>query len=148
MAKTQTSPATALTLQRTFPAPRERVFRAWSDPKELALWFSPTPDHKPVVAEMDFRIGGKYRLEVHHKGGNIHRLHGTYKEIVPPEKIAFTWSWGEAPDANISVVTVEFRDLGNSTEITLTHEGLPSVEERDKHFQGWSGVLEQFGIYV
>jgi uncharacterized protein YndB with AHSA1/START domain len=148
MAKTQTSPETSLRLQRTFPAPRERVFRAWSDPKELAMWFAPSPDHKPVLAEMDFRVGGKYRLEVHHKGGNIHRLHGTYREIVPPEKIAFTWSWSEAPDANVSVVTVEFRDLGKSTEITLTHEGLPSIEERDKHNQGWTGVFEQFAKYV
>ena len=53
MAKTQTSPETSLKLQRTFPAPRERVFRAWSDPKELAMWFAPSPDHKPVLAEMD-----------------------------------------------------------------------------------------------
>ena len=148
MAKTQTSPETSLKLQRTFPAPRERVFRAWSDPKELGMWFAPSPDHKPVVAEMEFRVGGKYRLEVHHKGGNIHRLHGVYREIIPPEKIVFTWSWAEGPDANVSVVTVEFRDLGNSTEITLTHEGLPSVEERGKHNQGWTGVLEQFAKYI
>jgi uncharacterized protein YndB with AHSA1/START domain len=148
MAKTQTSPETSLKLQRTFPAPHERVSRAWSDPKELALWFAPSPDHKTVIAEMDFKVGGKYRLEVHHKGGNIHRLHGTYREIVPPEKIAFTWSWSEEPDANVSVVTVDFHDLGKSTEVMLTHEGLPSVEEREKHTHGWTGVFEQFAKYV
>ena len=97
---------------------------------------------------LDFKVGGKYRLEVHHKGGNIHRLSGTYQEIKPPEKLVFTWSWGPDPDAHQSIVTVEFRDLGPSTEITLTHVQLPSVEERDKHSHGWSGVFEQFAKYL
>ena len=68
MAKTQTSPTTALTLKRTFAAPRERVFRAWTDPKELARWFAPSPDHSSVVPEFEFKVGGKYRLEVRHQG--------------------------------------------------------------------------------
>jgi len=148
MAETQTSPTTTLTLTRTFAAPRERVFRAWTDPKEMALWFAPSPDHSMVIAEYDFQVGGKYRFEVQHKSGNGRRIFGTYREIIPPEKLVFTWSWGEDAGAHVSVVTIEFRDLGKSTEITLTHEGLPSVEERDSHNQGWSGVFDQFANYL
>jgi uncharacterized protein YndB with AHSA1/START domain len=148
MAKTQTSPSTALTITRTFAAPRERVFRAWTDPKELARWFAPSPDHKTVVSEFDFKVGGNYRFEVHHKGGNIHRISGTYRDITPPEKVVFTWGWGQDPVESESIVTIEFHDLGPSTEITLTHVQLPSVEERDKHSHGWNGVFEQLAKYL
>jgi uncharacterized protein YndB with AHSA1/START domain len=146
MAKEKAAPSTTLTLKRTFAAPRERVFRAWTDPNELARWFAPTPDHSTIVPEFDLRVGGKYRLEVHHKGGNIHRMTGTYLEIKPPEKVVFSWIC--EPNVPNSIVTVEFRDLGPSTEITLTHEQLPSVEERDKHSQGWNGCLDSLAQYL
>jgi len=148
MAKTQTSPTTTLTLKRTFAAPRERVFRAWTDPKELARWFAPSSDYSVVIPEFDFIVGGKYLLEAHHKGGNVHRIAGTYREIKPPEKIVFTWRWEKDPNSHDSLVTVEFRDLGQSTEIAVTHEQLPSVEERDRHSQGWNGCLDQLANYL
>lgn len=148
MAKEQAAPAATLTLKRTFAAPRERVFRAWTDPKELARWFHPTPDHSTIVPELEFKVGGRYRLEIHHKGGNVHRLTGTYREIKPPEKVVFTWRWEQDPTSHESLVTVEFLDLGKSTEIALTHEQLPNVEERDKHSQGWNGCFEQLAKYL
>jgi uncharacterized protein YndB with AHSA1/START domain len=148
MAKEQTSPTTALTLKRTFAAPREKVFRAWTDAKELARWFSPSTDYSTRVPELDLKVGGKYSVEMHHKGGNVHRLSGTYQEITPPERIVFTWSWEQGPGAQVTLVTVEFRDLGQSTEISLTHEQLPSLEERDKHSHGWNGCLGQLDKYL
>ena len=117
MAKEQMTTLPALQMKRTFQAPRERVFRAWTDPKELAQWFHASPDYSTLVPEMDLRVGGKYRMEMHHKGGNVHRLGGTYREIEPPEKVVFTWRWEADPNADESLVTVEFRDLGQSTEI-------------------------------
>lgn len=148
MAKEQMTPLPALQVKRTFQSPRERVFRAWTDAKELARWFHVSADYSTVVPELDLRVGGKYRVEMHHKGGNVHKLFGTYREIAPPEKVAFTWSWENDPGASESLVTVEFRDLGGSTEILLTHELLPSAEERGKHEHGWTGCLEQFANYI
>jgi uncharacterized protein YndB with AHSA1/START domain len=143
MAKTQTSPETTLQLKRTFAAPRDRVFRAWTDASILAQWFAPSPEYVAVVPEFEFRVGGRYRFEMHHKGGNVHRVYGTYREIDAPEKLAFTWHW-ESDQAQESVVTIEFRELGpSSTEMILTHENLPSTEERDKHSYGWNGCLDQ-----
>src|ERR1700675_532832 len=119
MAKAQqSSPETTLQMRRTFAAPRQRVFRAWTDAKELARWFAPSPDYSTVVPELDLRVGGKYRLEIHHKGGNVHRVGGTYREIQPPEKLVFTWRPDGDPWPEDSLVTVEFHDLGNSTEVT------------------------------
>jgi len=148
MAKEQLSPETTLKLRRTFQAPRERVFRAWTDAKELALWFGPSADYSAKVPELDLKVGGKYKLEMHHAGGNVHTVGGTYREIKPPEKIVFTWCWEQDPTAHESLVTIEFRDLGPSTEILLTHEQLPSVEEREKHGHGWNGCLDSLAKYL
>lgn len=149
MAKAQqSSPETTLQMKRTFAAPRQRVFRAWTEANELARWFAPSSDYTTVVPELDLRVGGKYRLEIHHKGGNVHRIAGAYREILPPEKLVFTWEWEGDPSPESSVVTVEFHDMGKSTEVILTHEQLPSVEERDKHAHGWTGCLEQLDKFL
>lgn len=148
MATPQSQPETSLQVKRTFAAPRDRVFRAWTDAKQFALWFHPTTDYTTVITELDLRVGGAYSLEMHHKGGNIHTLRGTYKEVRPPEKLVFTWRWQREDASPESVVTVEFRDLGSSTEVSLTHQNLINAEERAKHNEGWNGCLEQLAKYL
>jgi uncharacterized protein YndB with AHSA1/START domain len=143
MDKAQTPANLTLQIKRTFRAPREKVFRAWTDRAELARWFAPSAEYSTVVPELEFRIGGRYRVEMHHKDGNVHSVYGTYQEIKPPEKVVFTWRWDGNASPEDSLVTIEFHDLGNSTEVTLTHERLPNLEERDKHAQGWNGCMEQ-----
>lgn len=141
MAKAQTSPETTLQLKRTFAAPRDRVFRAWTDANILAQWFAPSPEYTAVVPEFEFRVGGRYRFEMRHRGGNVHRVTGVYREIDAPAKLVFTWEFDHTQE---SVVTIEFCELGpSSTEMILTHENLPSTEERDKHSYGWNGCLNQ-----
>jgi uncharacterized protein YndB with AHSA1/START domain len=148
MAKEQLSPEATLKLRRTFQAPRERVFRAWTDPLELGRWFAPSEEYSTLVPVLELQVGGKYRVEMHHKDGNVHKVSGTYREIKPPEKIVFTWAWEHDPEMNESLVTIEFRDLGPSTEILLTHEHLPNVEQRDKHEHGWNGCINQLANYL
>jgi len=148
MAKERLSPQATLKVVRTFQAPRERVFRAWTDPVELARWFAPSEEYHALVPEFELRVGGKYCLEMHHKNGNIHRVSGIYREITPPERIVFTWLWETDPKSDESLVTVEFRDLGPSTEILLTHEHLPSLEQRDRHEHGWIGCIYSLGNYL
>ena len=148
MATPQSQPQNALQLRRTFAAPRDRVFRAWTDAREFALWFHPTSDHTTIVSELNPRVGGKYSLEMHHKGGNVHRLSGTYQQIKPPEKLVFTWRWATDPPGQESLVSLEFLDLGNATEIVLSHGQFPSAEEREKHNQGWLGCFDQFQKYL
>jgi uncharacterized protein YndB with AHSA1/START domain len=66
---------------------------------------------------------------------------GVYEKIVPDELVASTWPWQNEPSVR-SLVTVQLRDVEGGTEITLTHERLPSAESRDKHQHGWNGCLE------
>lgn len=138
-----TSPTTLL-IDRTYSAPRERVFRAWTNADELMLWFAPTDDYK-VIATVDLRVGGSYRIEMHHKGGNVHIVVGTYREILAPEKLVFTWKWESESmsPAEETLVTVDFRDLGATTEVRLTHEMFQNETSRDKHAHGWNGCLDR-----
>lgn len=148
MATPQSQQETALQLKRTIAAPRDRVFRAWTDARQFAQWFAPTMDYKAIITELDLRVGGKYRLEMHHKGGNVHILHGTYRLVKPPEKLVFTWHWQKDEGAPDTLVTIEFLDLGTSTEVCLTHENFQNAEERNKHNEGWTGCLEELARLV
>jgi len=148
MATPQSQPENALELRRTLAVPRERVFRAWTDAREFAQWFHPTADYTTVISELNLTVGGRYKLEMHHKDGNVHKLSGTYRQVQPPEKLTFTWRWATDPPGQESLVSLEFLDLGKATEIRVTHGQLPSAESRDKHNQGWTGCLEQLAGYL
>lgn len=130
-----------LQLRRTFRAPRERVFRAWTSPEELKRWHAPPPSTTPLV-ELDLRVGGKYRIHMRAPDGAEHHAVGVYREIDPPKKLVFTWSW-EGGDMNDTLVTVEFLDRGATTELVLTHELFPNDDVSAKHEAGWSAALDK-----
>jgi uncharacterized protein YndB with AHSA1/START domain len=136
----------SLRLTRVFAAPPARVFRAWTDAEQMRHWFCPY-DHWTVEAECDPRVGGAYRVAMHDPDtGTDHVARGTYREVRPPERLVFTWQLqGQQPPFPETLVTVEFRDLGGRTEVTLTHEALPTPEYRERHAHGWNGCLDRLG---
>jgi uncharacterized protein YndB with AHSA1/START domain len=146
MATPQSQQETSLEMKHVCAAPRDRVFRAWIDAKHLATWFHPSSDYSTIVSELQPRVGGKLHVEMHHKNGSVHSIYGSYRIIKPPEKLAFTWRW--EPDGVETLVTLEFRDLGASTEILLTHENFPNFELRNQHNEGWLGCLQQLDLYL
>ena len=142
MAPGKVGTETAIHFQRTYAAPRERVYQAWLEPEALKQWFGPHEDFTIPTVEVDARVGGKYRFVLVSPEGNRNTAAGTYKEILPNEKLVFTWSWIEGGmDIGETLVTVEFRDKGNQTEVSLTHELLPTEESRQAHSEGWTGTL-------
>ena len=114
---------TTLVLRRTFTASRQRVFSAWITPRALEHWFKPR-GMSVAVRSLDARVGGSFCFDLEDGSSMI----GTYLQIVPPEKLVFTWSGGAAQSWR-TVVTLDFLDQGPVTEIVLTHEGL-STERR------------------
>ena len=152
MAPQSPVPATArqgpvtLQLRRTFQAPRERVFRAWTTAEELKRWHAPAPNITSV-AEVDLRVGGKYRIHMRAPDGAEHRAVGVYREIDPPKKLVFTWSW-EGGYLSDTLVTVEFLDRGAATELVLTHELFPSDEARTQHASGWNAVFDKLAQII
>ncbi len=130
-----------VTLTRDINAPRELVFRAWTEPARLAQWFGPA---EVEVRELkaDVRVGGAFRCHMVSPKGD-HVALGKYTEIIPNARVRFTWQWESyaMPD---SVVTIDLEDLGRTTRLTLVHEGLPDQEDAEQHTHGWSSTLDKF----
>ena len=136
-----------LRLRRTFAARPERVFRAWTTPQEMKQWKAPGPLSTPV-AEVDLRPGGAYRIHMQAPDGALHRLVGVYRVVDPPKKLVYTWRWESEPEAPDTLVTVEFLDRGNATELVLTQELFTSEEAKQKHETGWTGCFEKLASLV
>jgi len=145
------APHAALTVRRTLRAPRERVFAAWTEPRHLTRWWGP-PGWETVAVDVDLRPGGAYRIEMRRvEGGPQLFLSGTYREVSPPDRLVYTFTWdGETapPDMKETLVTVAFLDRGGATEVVVTHELLPSDELRARHSAGWNGCLERLAALV
>lgn len=137
-AETMTSVPT-VQITKILPARREDVFAAWLDADGMRHWMCPA-DIKKTAVEIDARVGGKYRILMHGNDG-IYEHTGEYVEITPPERISFTWVSHNAVDG--SLVIIELRDLGEETELTLTHERLPSAESAARHESGWTSILDK-----
>ena len=127
---------TTLVLRRTFTASRQRVFRAWITPRALEHWLRPR-GMSMTVRWLDARVGGSFHFDLEDGGCMI----GTYLQIVPPEKLVFTWSVGAAPGQE-TVVTLDFLDQGAVTEVVLTHEHLGTPERRALAEGGWPSLLD------
>lgn len=151
MASSGASPETAVQVRRTFAAPREKVFQAWIDPKMMTHWFARNAKMQPAkVIQADARPGGRYHVEVIcHPDPKVYAIQGTYREVRPPEKLVFTW-WYPGADFEESLITVDFRTLGQSnfTEVTLTHELLPTEKQREDHRQGWEECFDMLGVVL
>ena len=137
-----------LVLARMFDAPRELVFKAWSAPEHLANWFGPTNFTLPFC-EVDFRVGGNYRLCMRSPEGKEYWVHGTYREILEPQRLVFTWE-RDGPDdehAGHTLVTITLEDVAGKTRLTLHQAIFGSADIRDGHGQGWTeafGRLDQY----
>ncbi len=130
-----------LRLSRRLKAPREAVFRAFTDPAALAKWFGPEAVQVTNV-KVDLRAGGGYSMVFGEKDGESHGLSGVYREISPPQRLVMTWVWDHGDMAGMeTLVTIEFGAVGTETELTLIHEKLPSQNSLDLHNQGWTSTL-------
>jgi uncharacterized protein YndB with AHSA1/START domain len=134
--------AIVLEVRRRFAASRDRVFAAWTSAEALKRWHAP---ENAVVqdAGVDFRVGGRYHVQMLGNDGGLHLVGGQYREIDPPKRIVLTWRWETSKEGRESIVTVDFIDHGTETEIVLTHEGLVSEQDHQGHRHGWIGCFEK-----
>jgi uncharacterized protein YndB with AHSA1/START domain len=134
---------TTLRVERTFDAPAQDVFDAWTNPEVLRRWWGAEPTDRVPVAEVDLRVGGAYRLAMERPDGTTHTVQGEYREVSRPRRLVYTWAWVEADGSkgHASIVTVHFRGEGARTTVVIEHSELPSAESRERHAQGWSACL-------
>jgi uncharacterized protein YndB with AHSA1/START domain len=137
----------SLTFNRHYPVAPEKVWRAWTDPEAIKRWWGPG-DNQPVsVAQLDVRVGGRFRVVFGGPEGRDHDVQGVYREVVPNRKLVFTWTWPNSTPERESLVTIAFKQVAGGTELVFRHAQLFNETVRDNHKQGWSEALvklEQF----
>jgi uncharacterized protein YndB with AHSA1/START domain len=139
---TATTEDTVLEIKRVFDAPPARVFDAWLNREEWQAWIGPEGVSCEVPV-LERRVGGRYRVIMHLSDGQVIPVTGIFKTIEPPKRFAFTWGReGE------TLVTVTLREMNGKTELTLRHEGLETVSNRDSFGKGWNSALNKLATYL
>jgi uncharacterized protein YndB with AHSA1/START domain len=134
-----------LVLKRVFDAPVELVWRAWTTPKEMANWWVGGWDHVVHFAEADVRVGGTYRVGFAPPGQTPWIESGTYREVVPLKRLAYQEIVSlEGEQIHTNATTIEFRDLGGRTEVTVTTSGFESW----RNAEGWVPALEKLAAHL
>lgn len=139
-----------LVLTRTFNAPRELVYAAWTEPQHLDKWQGAPEGFTVTVEVSDIRTGGRFRIGMRSPQGQDHWLEGTYREVSPPEKLVFTHAWVDenGKSSPETLVTISFEARGEKTALTLHQTGFTSDGARDGHVEGWTSQLDRFTQYV
>ena len=130
----------SLTLRRHFRVSPAKVWRAWTDPQALKHWFGPEEIVDVPLAEVDLRVGGRFRVTMRAADGETHDVSGTYLEVVPERKLVFSWAWRSTPERE-SRVTVQLEPDAGGCELVLMHEQFFDQAAREAHEHGWSGAL-------
>ena len=147
MMDTQTATKPSLTLVRRYRTTPARLYQAMTDPALICRWFG-SKGGTVLSAESDPRVDGRYRIRMQAPDSDeVHDVSGTYREVVPNERLVFTWAWITTPERE-SLVTVEFRPVEDGAELTLTHSGFYDEAARDRHNGGWSQGLERLGEII
>jgi uncharacterized protein YndB with AHSA1/START domain len=131
-----------LTITRVFDAPRELVWKAWTNQEYAKHWWGPR-HHPSTHVEIDARVGGAWRIRLTGVETGRELWHGgVFREVVAPERLVFTFKWdeeGERGEENI--VTITFAEEGGKTRMTFQQSPFVSLEERDGHTEGWTSAF-------
>lgn len=132
-----------LVTRRTIRASAARLFEAWTQPEQLRRWWGP----RPVTcsgAEVDLRVGGRYRIANALPDGKTLFIEGEFQVVEPPHRLVYTWRAGEDQSSR---VTVRFESRGEVTDVIVVHEQIPSEPMRESHEGGWNGCLDELERY-
>jgi uncharacterized protein YndB with AHSA1/START domain len=132
-----------LELKFVVAAPRERIFRALTEPAELAKWWGPRGFTTPGI-DLDLRVGGSYRFTMQPPGGDPFHLSGEFLEINPPGRLVYTFRWDEPdPDDRQTVVTLSLSDVADTTQVSLSQREFATEARLTLHRGGWTDSLEK-----
>jgi uncharacterized protein YndB with AHSA1/START domain len=137
-----------LVITRTFDAPRNLVFKAWTAPEHMVRWLGPRNFTAPSC-KMDFRPGGAFRACICAPDGKEYWMRGIYREIVEPERLIFTFSWEEDGErGRETMITITFGEQGDKTRMTFRQAFFETVENRDSHHGGWTECFERLARFL
>lgn len=132
-----------LRLERTLPAPRAAVFKAMTDPDELAKWWGPHGFTAPSV-EFDPEVGRGFRIAMQPPDGDLFHLSGEFLDVEPPGRLAYSFRWDPPdPDDRETVVTLSLEDRGENTDVRFSQGEFATEERRALHEAGWRDGFER-----
>ncbi len=133
-----------LEITRVFDAPRELVWRAWTDPMLIARWLGPR-GFTGKVEKLEAHVGGAYRFHLRAPDGTDHWMQGTTCELVPPERLVNTFFWADAagnPTGPETLLSVTLHEHDGKTILTLRQTLFETVTSCDAHHEGWDSSLD------
>jgi uncharacterized protein YndB with AHSA1/START domain len=141
-----------LRIRRVYPVAPAKLWRAWTEPRALGRWFGPGEAGSVTSAELDVRVGGRYRIAFLAPDGVEHVAAGVYKEVAAPTataagRLVFTWTRHGMPEID-SQVTIELRAVPDGTELSFVHEQFPDAAARDDHETGWLPTFAKLEAFI
>ena len=139
-------------LTRVLRAPPAEVFAAWTEPALLERWWTGVGGWVDAKADVELRVGGRYHLSMRDERGTRDGVLGVYTEVVPAERLVFTWTWENDPSvmrgSEGSIVDVVLREAPDGTQLSFTHTGLEGKLVKDMREEGWNAFLTSlYGLF-
>jgi uncharacterized protein YndB with AHSA1/START domain len=131
-----------LRIERSFEAPAEDVFDAWTSPAVMRRWFHCGADWDTPVAEVDLRVGGMVRIVMRRPDGREAGARGVYTAIDRPHRLEMTWTFDEEP-SNQQVIELAFSESEGTTTVVMINSDISTDARRDSQDEGWRGCLDQ-----
>jgi uncharacterized protein YndB with AHSA1/START domain len=135
-------PGYVVRIERTFDAPVEAVFDAWTSEEVMRRWFHVAPDWETPEAEVDLRVGGKIRVVMRRPDGTEFGAGGEYTMIDRPHRLTMNWTFDDDP-SNEQLIELWFSESEGSTTVVMINSGISTDERRDAQHDGWDGCLDQ-----
>ena len=136
-----------LTMERTFRAPAQAVFDAWTSEEVMRRWWHAEHDWETTVADVDLRVGGEVRVVMRNPHtGDEYGGGGRYTIIEPPDRLAFTWVW-DGNDTS-QLIELEFDEADGVTTVRFSHSNLWDEESVRSHEDGWGKAFDNLALVV
>lgn len=134
-------------IERHYPAAVEKVWRAWTEPQALSRWFNAGRPGAVTQAEIDLRVGGRYRFVTRIPGGETFDVSGEYLDILLRRRLVFSWAWRGTPE-RVSRVSLDFTAENGGTTLRFVHDRFFGEQARADHERGWLPAFDRIGALL
>lgn len=135
-------PRRVVRIERTFDAPADAVFDAWTTPEVMRRWFHCSPEWATPEAEVDLRVGGKILVVMRRPDGTEIGARGEFTVIDRPTKLVMMWTFDDDP-SNQQLLELTFSESDGSTTVSLVNSDISGEERGDAQHEGWQGCLDE-----